>query len=155
MAYVPNVSGFLNPFGDADGLLEILEQDVPRQLVLKYSKDDISKFNPDMNISIKAEHGYRVRIFAEGRTVGVLYVDNPFFKQYYNRNGCVVERPVFVIEEKGEFYRVYGRHKDEQYFFVQQHVRIKGNNRLVFLLRIWSQNTPLSLSPHRIELIAL
>ena len=52
MAYVPNVSGFLNPFGDADGLLEILEQDVPRQLVLKYSKDDISKFNPDMNISI-------------------------------------------------------------------------------------------------------
>lgn len=155
MAYVPDVSGFMKPFGEADSLLEILERDVPRQLVLKYARDDISGFSPDMSISIKAEHGYRIRVSADGKTVCVLYVDNPSFKQYYNRNGCVVKRPVFKIEEQSELYRVYGRKKDEQYYFIQRHVCVKGNNRLVFLLRIWSQNTPVSLSPHGIEFHAL
>ena len=67
MAYVPDVSGFMKPFGEADSLLEILERDVPRQLVLKYARDDISGFSPDMSISIKAEHGYRIRVSADGR----------------------------------------------------------------------------------------
>lgn len=154
MAYVPDVSGFLKPFSDKENLLDILEREVPGQYVLKYDRNDISGFDPDFNISIKAEHGYRIRVSAGNKTVCVLYVDDPSFRQYYNRNGCVVERPVFVIEKKSELYRVSGRKRDEQYYFTQRHVRIKGNNRLEFLLRIWSQNTPISLSPHKIELIA-
>ena len=154
MAYVPDVSGFMKPFGRLTVSWKFWSVMYPAACS-QVCRDDISGFSPDMSISIKAEHGYRIRVSADGKTVCVLYVDNPSFKQYYNRNGCVVKRPVFEIEEQSELYRVYGRKKDEQYYFIQRHVCVKGNNRLVFLLRIWSQNTPVSLSPHGIEFHAL
>lgn len=157
MAYVPDISGFLKPLGEVASLKDILNSEVPQQYVLKYNENDITEFSTDMNVVLKAEHGFRIKLIVDNRTMSVVTVQNPssYLKRHYNSRGCVIERPAFVVDKDIQLYWACDRKKGDCYHFIQRYIKIRGNNSPEFILRIWSDRTPPTLAPRKIELIPL
>lgn len=157
MAYVPDISGFLQSFGSDSNLIDILDKEVPRQLEFRYSKNDITEFESDMHFSIKAEDGLRVRLIVDNRTVSVVLVRNPSntLRRFYNSRGYLIRTPVFETDGDPKLICVCYKNEKVNRYFLSRYIKIKGSNEHVFLLRIWSQNTPSYIAPSKFELIPI
>lgn len=155
MPYVPDISGFLDHFGPDANLIDILDKEVPSQQELRYRKNDISEFDQDIQIFVKAEDGYRVRLLVNNAAASVVTVRHPSgaFRSFYNSKGYLIRTPVFVFEGEPGIYYVNGLMEKDQKYFLCRKIKIKGSNETMFILRIWSNNTPEYIAPSKFELI--